>query len=158
MSVKPIPEGQPRIVPHLTINGGKAKDAITFYQEAFGAELVYASEMPDGRVLHAQLRIADGVIFLNDEFRPGPEVTPGGVAINLWTEDAAGLWERAVKAGAEVQMPLMDAFWGSRYGALADPFGHTWAVSQQVEDVAPGEIARRAEEWFADMAEQGMPE
>ncbi len=62
------------------------------------------------------------------------------------------LFDQAVKAGATVTMPLANQFWGDRYGQLKDPFGHIWALGQHIEDVAPDEMARRAEEAFAHMS------
>lgn len=151
MPAKPIPEGHPTIIPHLTVQDGRA--AIEFYRKAFGAEQEFTSIMPDGRVLHAQLRIGGGVVFLADPFGP-PAGAPGGVTIHIWTADVDALWRRAVAAGAREKMPLMDAFWGDRYGVLEDPFGHSWGLAQRKEDLDEQEMARRAQEWFATMQAQ----
>jgi PhnB protein len=147
MSVKPIREGHPTLIPHLTVSD--AKQAIAFYQAAFGAEPGMVSTMPDGKVMHADLRIGTSVIFLNDPFGPLP--TPAGVTLHLGSADVDAAWKRAVDAGAEVVMPLANQFWGDRYGLLKDPFGHTWSLAQHVEDVAPDEMARRALEAFSQM-------
>jgi uncharacterized glyoxalase superfamily protein PhnB len=149
MAVQPIPPGQPHVIPHLSIDGGAA-EAIEFYKRAFGAEQISRSDSPDGKVMHAEVRIGRGVIYVADNF--GPPQKPAGVVINLWVTDANATWSRATQAGAKVEKELGDQFWGDRYGQLSDPFGHRWAVSQHVEDLTPDEVERRGREFFAKMS------
>lgn len=147
--VQPVPPGFHTITPHLTVKG--AAKAIEFYERAFGAEVVARNEMPGtGMVMHATLMIGDAPIMLNDEFPQGASA-PGDsspVAIHLYTEDADGLFERAVKAGAQVLFPLEDTFWGDRYGLVKDPFGHHWSIATHLEDLTPEEIMTRAAKAF----------
>jgi PhnB protein len=70
----------------------------------------------------------------------------------MYTENVDATFNRAVATGAKVDMPLMDQFWGDRYGKITDPFGHQWGLAQHVEDVAPEEMKRRGDEWTAKMA------
>lgn len=146
MSVPSIPLGHPTVVPHLNVSNARA--AIEFYKKAFGAELGPVSEMPDGKVLHAELRIGNAILFLNDHFGP-PAPAPRGVTLHIWTDKVDEMWERATGAGAQVRMMLEDQFWGDRYGQLEDPFGHVWSLAKQVKDVPPEERAKRAAEVFA---------
>jgi len=156
-NVQAVPEGYHSITPHLVIKG--AEKAIDFYKKAFGAEVrggVFKT--PDGKVMHAELKIGDSVLMLADEF-PGmgdcssPQTLGGSTTtLNIYTENVDQLFERATKAGATVTFPLANQFWGDRYGHVKDPFGHVWALSQHVEDVAPQEMERRAKEFFAQMA------
>jgi PhnB protein len=121
------------VIPHLTVHDANA--AIAFYQQAFGAKETYRMQAPDGsKLLHAELKIGDSYIFLNDEFPDtgcmSPIVLQGSsVTIHLSVDDADTWFEQAVKAGATVTMPLQDMFWGDRYGKLIDPFGHHWSIS-----------------------------
>ncbi len=151
--VKAVPDGMHTITPHLVVR--EATKAIDFYKRAFGAESKGVHKTPDGKVMHAELRIGDSQIFLADEF-PGmascssPQTLGGScVTINLYRENIDSLFNQAVAAGATVVMPLSNQFWGDRYGQLKDPFGHTWALGQHVEDVAPQELERRATEFFS---------
>lgn len=148
MTVRPIPEGHHTVIPHLTVRD--ATKAIDFYKAAFGAEEHNRSEGPGGKIIHAELQISDSRIFLADEFGP-PGAKPAGVTIHLWVTNVDEAWDKAIKAGATVKMDLMDAFWGDRYGQLADPFGHTWSMATHIEDVAPEEMKKRAEEFFSKM-------
>ncbi len=146
--VKPIPDGMHTVTPHLVCRD--AAKAIDFYEKAFGAETVMRLDMPDGgRVMHACLRFGDSAVMLADEFPDwnslGPN-TRGGttVVLHIYVPDADAFFEKAIKAGAEVVMPLGDAFWGDRYGQLKDPFGHVWSVATHVKDLTAEEIAEAA--------------
>ena len=153
-NVRPIPEGYHSISPALTCKD--AARAIEFYKQAFGATEMNRMDGPGGSVGHAELRIGNSVIFVSDEFpgmsaAPTPTTTPSSYLF-LYTEDVDGTFHRAVAAGATVSMPVMDMFWGDRYGKVTDPFGHSWGIATHVEDVAPEEIVRRGAEWSANLA------
>jgi PhnB protein len=155
--VKAVPEGAQTITAHLSIRG--AAQAIEFYQQAFGAQLMFVHKMPDGKVMHASLRIGNSTLMLADEFpgmsTPSPATLGGSpVVLNVLVEDVDALWNRAVAAGAKVTMPLANQFWGDRYGHVVDPFGHTWALLSHVEDVPREEMERRANAIFAEMAKK----
>lgn len=150
--VKPVPEGMHTVTPHLVVRG--ADKAIDFYKRAFGAEELRRSPAPDGRIMHAAIKVGDSVLFLADEFpemggcrAPAPGQSP--VTLHLYVEDVDSLFDRAVNAGAKVKMPLMDAFWGDRYGQVTDPFGHTWSLATHKEEVSEQEIDRRGKQFFA---------
>jgi PhnB protein len=125
------------VIPHLNVKG--AKKAIEFYKRAFGAEEVFAAPADDGeRLLHAQLSINNGgVLMLHDDFpeyRGGAaEPPPAGVVLHLQVDDSDTWFERAVKAGASVVMPIGDQFWGDRYGQIKDPFGHLWSIGSPIK-------------------------
>jgi PhnB protein len=155
--VRAIPEGMHTITPHLVIKG--ADKAIEFYKNAFGAQVKGdVHHTPDGKVMHAELRIGDSVLMLADEFPrmrdcASPQTLGGTTTtLNIYSNNIDQLFDQAIKAGATVTMPLANQFWGDRYGAIKDPFGHSWALGQHVEDVAPDEMERRAREIFAKMA------
>lgn len=155
--VKAVPEGYHTITPHLVIKG--ADKAIEFYQKAFGATVKGGVfHTPDGKVMHAELKIGDSTIMLADEF-PGmgdaksPQTLGGTTtSLNIYTDNVDQLFDRAVKAGATATMPLANQFWGDRYGNVKDPFGHSWALAQHIEDVAPEEMERRGREAVAQMS------
>jgi PhnB protein len=156
--VKPVPEGMHTITPHLVIR--EASKAIEFYKKALGAQVKYVHLMPDGnRVAHAELQICDSKLFLADEFpqmgSKAPQTLGGSpVVLNVYVEDVDRLFNQAVAAGATVTMPLADQFWGDRYGQVADPFGHLWALASHKEDVSPEEMEKRAKAAFAEMAKK----
>ncbi len=156
--VKAVPDGIHTITPHLVVRNGEK--ALEFYRKAFGAEGKGVHKTPDGKVMHAELKLGNSIVFLADEF-PGmgscasPQTLNGSaVTLNLYRDNIDQLFNQAVAAGATVVMPLANQFWGDRYGQLKDPFGHLWALGQHVEDVAPEEMERRSKEIFAQMAKK----
>ena len=156
-NVKAVPEGFHTITPHLSVRG--ADKAIEFYKKAFGAGVMGAHHTPDGRVMHAMLKIGDSFLMLADEYpgmgTPAPQTIGGSpVVLNIYVEDVDALWNQAVAAGAEVVMPLADQFWGDRYGQVKDPFGHGWALGSRKENVSPEEMEQRAKVAFAQMAKK----
>lgn len=155
--VKAVPEGTHTITAHLSVR--EASKAVEFYEKAFGAQLRALHKTPDGKVMHASLKIGDSSLLLADEFPgagcPSPQTLGGSpVVLNIYVEDVDKLFNQAVAAGAKVTMPLANQFWGDRYGQIVDPFGHTWALGSHVEDVAPEELERRANAMFAEMAKK----
>lgn len=148
-TVKPIPAGMHTVTPHLVCAG--AVKAISFYKKAFGAvEAVRVPGGGPGKLLHAALRVGDSTVMLTDESPEmgalGPKMLKGTpVTIHLFFEDVDQAFARAVKAGAEVVMPLRDMFWGDRYGILLDPFGHRWSLATHIRDVSPEEIRAAVE-------------
>jgi PhnB protein len=152
--VRAIPEGYHSISPSLTCKN--AARAIEFYKSVFGATEVMRMPGPEGKIMHAELKIGDSIIFINDEFpgmaeAPAPGVTPS-LFMFLYTEDVDSVYNRAVSMGSTVLMPLENMFWGDRYGKVTDPFGHQWGIAQHVEDVAPQEMKRRQDAMAANMA------
>jgi len=142
-AIKPIPEGMHTVTPHLICAG--AAEAIEFYKKALGATEVARLPGPDGKVMHAQIRIGDSAVMLTDEAPAwnalGPKALKGTpVTIHLYVEDVDAFAARAVKAGAKAIMPVGDQFWGDRYGVLEDPWGHHWSVATHVRDVSPEEM------------------
>jgi PhnB protein len=144
---KPVPDGMRTVTPHLVCAG--AAEAIEFYKKAFGAIELIRLPTPEGKLLHAAIRIGDSVVMLTDEFPDfgalGPKARQGtSVTIHLYVEDADAWFARAVAAGSTVKMPLQDMFWGDRYGLVEDPFGHNWSIATHLRDLTPEEIQAAA--------------
>lgn len=135
--------GVDRVSPYLTCAG--AADAIEFYKRAFGAEEMVRMPGPDGKIMHACLRINGSTVMLSDEFADFGMTAPttlGGspVTIHLMVPDVDAAFARAVEAGATVTMEVADQFWGDRYGSIRDPFGHSWSIATHLRDMTPEEI------------------
>lgn len=155
-AVRAIPEGYHTITPQITCRN--AQRAIEYYKQVFGATELNRAPGPDGKIMHAELQIGDSRIMLNDEF-PGmneaPDASkPSSSSLFFYTENVDAVFERAVKAGATVKMPVTNMFWGDRYGTFNDPFGHRWGIATHVEDVAPDEMQRRMEEAAKQMGKR----
>jgi uncharacterized glyoxalase superfamily protein PhnB len=141
--LKPIPEGMHSLTPHLVCAG--AADAISFYKRAFKAIEQARLPGPDGKLMHAAVKIGDSTLMLVDENPQwgslGPKALKGSpVTIHLYVPDVDATVAQAVAAGAKVTMPVADMFWGDRYGQLEDPFGHRWSVATHTRDLTSEEI------------------
>src|SRR5439155_25462363 len=124
-----------------------AASAIEFYKKAFGATEKGRLPGPDGRLMHAAVRIGDSTVMLVDEMPEwgalGPKALKGSpVTIHLYVDDVDAVVARAVKAGAKVTMPVADQFWGDRYGQLEDQFAQRCSVGTHVRDVSPQEMQK----------------
>ncbi len=144
--VKPIPAGYHTATPYLIIND--AASAIDFYTRAFGAKESMRFEH-GGKIGHAEIRIGDSAIMLADEFPEMGARSPqsfGGspVSIHLYVEDVDALVAQAVEAGAKLQRPVEDKFYGDRSGSVEDPFGHMWHIATHKEDLTLEELHKRA--------------
>jgi len=155
MAVNPIPEGYHSLQIYLAVED--ASKAIDFYKEAFGAEETIRMPGPDGKVAHAELQIGDSKLMLSDPF-PHSDVRPpaerGGptASIFMYVDDVDATFEQAQRAGATVVSELEDMFWGDRFGTVADPFGHVWAMATHKEDLSEEEIAERSKAAMAEMS------
>lgn len=109
---------------------------------------------PNGKIGHAELKIGNGKIMLADE-TPGSGMKSPRSAGNttasvfVYVDDVDSMFKQAADAGAHVDQPVADMFWGDRYGRLTDPFGHVWSLATHKEDVSPEEMHRRGQEAMA---------
>jgi PhnB protein len=156
--VQAIPEGYRSIAPALTCKNAAA--AIDFYKQVLGAKEISRMPSPDGKIMHAELQIGDSRIFLGDEWpgmakAPDPHAPVGsnGSTIFFYTEDMDSVMKRATEAGARIDTPAQDMFWGDRYGKFTDPFGHNWGIATHIEDVAPEDMHKRVEAAMKGMSQ-----
>jgi PhnB protein len=156
---KAVPEGYHTVTPQLTLDN--AAQAIDWYKKGLGAEEVSRAVGPDGKIMHAEVRIGDSRIMMNDAMGggKGPQAT-GGSPTSLWiyVEDADTLFKRAVAAGAQVAPGPMgamaDQFWGDRSGTFTDPHGYRWTIATHKEDLTPAEMQQRQEAFMKQFAQQ----
>ena len=128
-----------------------AADAIAFYERAFGATEKVRLVEPGGRIGHAEIDLDGATVMLADEFpeigvRSPTSIGGSAVTLHLHVDDADAVVDRAAQAGATVEMPPTDMFYGERTAVLRDPFGHRWNIGHSIEDVSPDEMQRRYDE------------
>jgi uncharacterized glyoxalase superfamily protein PhnB len=158
-ATQPCPKGFHTVTPSLTVRN--AAQAIEFYKKALGAEELMRMAGPDGKIGHAELKIGDSIIFINDE-NPAwgcnsPQTlggTPSG--LYLYVGDVDKSFQRAVDAGAQVKMPVTDMFWGDRMGNLVDPYGHAWTIATHTQDLTQEELEEGEKKFYAQMAQQAQ--
>ena len=155
----PVPEGYHTVTPSLTCDD--AVQAIEWYKKALGAEEVSRAVGPDGKIMHAELKIGDSRIMLNDAMMggKGPKAL-GGSPASLWiyVENCDALFNRAIAAGAQVAHggmgQLQDQFWGDRSGTFTDPHGYVWTIATHKEDLTGEEMQQRQEAFMKQFASQ----
>jgi PhnB protein len=138
MAVKPIPEGYHTVTPSLSLKG--AAKFIDFAKAAFGAEEAFRMPMPNGDIMHAEVRIGDSTVMVHDAMGQPPTIS----ALFLYVKDVDALYKRAVSAGATSAAAPADMFWGDRVAQVTDQFGNHWSIATHTEDVAPDEVEKRA--------------
>src|SRR3954471_11912584 len=147
----PVPEGHHTVTPQLTLDN--AAQAIDWYKKALGAEEMGRAVGPDGKILHAEIRIGDSLIMVNDTMgSKGPKAYGGSpAALFVYVPDADALFKRAVAAGAQggegPMGQMADQFWGDRCGMFTDPQGYRWTIATRKEDLTPQEMGKRQDEW-----------
>jgi PhnB protein len=153
-----VPEGYHTVTPTLTLDN--CAEAIDWYKKALGATERARAVGPDGKIMHAEITIGDSRIMVSDPMMgfKGPKAF-GGSPASLWlyVEDCDALYNRAVKAGAEV-LPgmgqMQDQFWGDRSGSIVDPYGYKWTIATHKEDLTPAEMKQRQDEWMKQFSQQ----
>jgi PhnB protein len=154
-----VPDGFHTVTPQLTLDN--AAQAIDWYKKGLGAEEVSRATGPDGKILHADLKIGDSHIMVNDAMAggKGPKAI-GGSPASLWlyVEDCDALFNRALAAGAQVfsggMGQMTDQFWGDRSGTVTDPHGYNWTIATHKEDLTRQEMEQRQAEWMKRFAPQ----
>jgi PhnB protein len=158
-----VPSGFHTVTPHLILDN--AAEAIEWYKRALGADEVAPRAIgPDGKVMHAEIRIGNSILFLNDAMGGGRSAkTIGGSPIGLWVyvDDCDALYNRAVAAGAQTlpfpMGPLADQFWGDRTGTVSDPYGYAWTIATRKEDLTIEEVGQRMDAFMKQFACQQVP-
>jgi PhnB protein len=157
--VNPIPDNCNSINVYLVVKD--ARKAMEFYAQAFGGEANLCMQAPDGTVMHGEVKIGNSTLMLSQENlqwdMKSPETLGGSPAsIHLYVSDCDAAFQTAMDAGCTMIAPVETQFWGDRYGKVMDPFGYQWGISTHVEDVSEEEMGKRAQAWFAQMAQAGQ--
>ncbi|HET6251655.1 MAG TPA: VOC family protein [Tepidisphaeraceae bacterium] len=139
MPIKPIPDGTSTVIPYFL--AADAAGLIEFLKQVFAAQEKHRTEMPNGKVMHAHLRIGDSSVMLG---QAPPGKAPMSAMIYTYVDDVDAVYKRAIAAGATSINEPADQFYGDRVGAVTDPAGNQWWIATHKEDVSEEEIARRA--------------
>jgi PhnB protein len=140
-----------KINAHIVV--AEAAAASEWYARAFGATEQNRVPLPDGRVMTLEIVIGESSVHVASELPAAGIVSPttlGGTAtvLQIQTDDARSLWQRAIAAGATARHQLAEQFWGELHGQITDPFGHRWNIAQSIRAVPPEEISAAAAALF----------
>ena len=129
-----------QLITYVTF-AGNCEEAINFYKDALGAEVVMINRMGDGpmevpehvkgKIMHARLKIGENVLYMSDTFDPAAIVQGNNISLSLQPEsvDETEKLFNSLSAGGTVKMPLQDTFWGARFGMFIDKFGIHWMLN-----------------------------
>jgi PhnB protein len=144
MQVKPIPEGFHTITPYLTVHG--CDKVIEFLRQAFGAEVSHAPiKRPDGKIMHAQVKIGDSCVMLGEE---SEQAKATASTLYLYVPDVDRAYQQAVKAGGKSVMEPADMFYGDRCGGVKDSSGNSWMIATHREELSIQELQKRADDFM----------
>lgn len=146
MPVPAIPDGYHSVTPYLIVKDGAR--AIEFYKKALGAVELFRMPGPDGKIMHAEVKIGDSPVMLADEFPERGALSPqsiGNTSVGLmvYVPDVDAQFKLAIAAGGKEIYEVKDQFYGDRSGTFVDPFGHKWTIGTHKEDVSPEEMQKR---------------
>jgi PhnB protein len=148
--IRAVPEGFHTVNTYLTVEN--ASGLIEFIKKAFNGEETFNMKHPDGKVMHASVRIGDSTIMISDVM---DDMQPQTAMLYLYVEDVDKLYEQAIAAkGTSIREPR-DEFYGDRAGAVKDNFGNTWWIARQIENVDQDELERRSKEAMKERKEKG---
>ncbi len=149
MSSKPSykPAGYHAVTPSLSLRDPRR--FLEFARRAFGAEIPTEMKMPDGSIMHAEVKIDDSTIMIGPVMENSPEALG---SLYIYVEDADATYRRALDAGATSVSAPENMFWGDRSATVTDPSGNTWMISTLVEEVSPDDMRKRSDEWLKSMA------
>jgi PhnB protein len=133
------------------------KAAATFYQKAFGFTKRGIMNGPDGKPMHAELRLREATLMLGPEMpehgsRSAKTLGASPVTLYLLTENADKVVAKALKLGATAKGPVMDMFWGDRVGTVVDPDGYSWMIATHIAEYTPKEMKKKMVEQMSAMA------
>jgi len=139
----------------LTVNDIKA--AASFYQKAFGFAKRGTMNGPDGKAMHAELRLRDTTLMLGPEcaergMRSAKTIGGSPAILYLTSENVDKTVAKAVKLGATAVGAVMDMFWGDRCGTIVDPDGNTWMVATHIAEPTPQEMKKAMKKQAAGAA------
>ena len=138
------PEGFPRMTPYLIYNDVSA--ALDWLAKAFGFDQRMSMPGPDGKIMHAEMQIADAVIMMGPpsdeaETKSPQDLSAVNQSVFCFVDDVDAHYEQAKRAGATITSEPADMFWGDRTCVLEDLEGHRWTFAKKVRDVAPEDMA-----------------
>ena len=135
------PPNMPRITPYLYYED--VAKALAWLSRAFGFRERMRMPGPDGKIMHAEMEFADGVLMMG---HPGPDYRNpkrlGQATQNLYVyvDDVDRHFRHAREAGARILHEPQDQFYGDRRYGAEDPEGHQWYFAQHMRDVAPEDM------------------
>ncbi len=133
-----------KLITYLSF-AGNCEEAMNFYKEALGAEIIMVSKMGDSpmevpenlkdKIMHARMQIGENELYMSDTFDPSSITKGNNVSLSIQVDDTTQLEKlfTRLSAGGTVTMGLQDTFWGARFGMFVDKFGINWMFNCELK-------------------------
>ncbi|MBT8144429.1 MAG: VOC family protein [Gammaproteobacteria bacterium] len=144
MTITQPPPGYPTVSTYMVAI--EIDPVIDFYTRVLGARVGEKLIDHDGHTRHTELRIGDSMIMIGRS--PGEGLPPVPQTLYIYVDDVDAVQQAAIEAGATEIIAPADMFYGDRQGGVTDPFGNTLWLATRIENLAPGELQRRAQEFW----------
>lgn len=133
------------VIPHVMVKNAPA--AIAFYKDAFDAEELFRLALPNGQIIHAELKIENSVFMAGEAdfpFSSPSNTNLPSIGLHIYIKDVDSLALEIPKHNVEILNPLKNMFYGDRQIMLRDPFGHIWVFLTRIEQLTTDEIVKQA--------------
>ena len=138
--VMPVPSGFHTVTPYLSVID--ATQLLEFVKKAFDAREKEVHRSPEGKVLHAAVKIGDSMVMIAD----AGSMAPTPAALYLYVNDTDKFYKQGLEAGGTSLMEPADQFYGDRNAGVKDASGCSWWIATLIEDVSKKEMQKRMDE------------
>jgi PhnB protein len=125
------PEDMPAVTPGFMVND--VVKFVEFLKSAFDATEAFLSRSPDGKIVHARMRVGNTILTIGEARSEYPALPS---MVYMYVDDADAVYNRALEAGATSLYPVAQQPYGDRVGGVTDPFGHQWFIATNVKPMA----------------------
>lgn len=141
----PAPRGGNRPAHHRTVHPFLIVEdvdrTVGFLVRVFEAIAESRFAHPDGRVLHAEVRIDDSLVLITAAKR---DAAPMPCSLGIYADDVDATYERALASGARSLQAPADQLYGHRTARVEDPAGNQWTIHTVIERVSATDIYERS--------------
>lgn len=141
-AAKPIPDGFHTVTPFVIVED--ARRLLDFIKKAFHGETNFIMDGPDGKVMHATMKIGDSLVMVADAMDRFPAMPS---MLYLYVDDVDTVYQKAIKAGGQSLREPTNEFYGDRSAGIKDSWGNQWWIATHIEDVEDEELKRRADDF-----------
>ena len=128
MDINYKPSGYNSVSPYFIVNG--AQKLIDLLKTIFDARELRRYNMPDGTIMHAEVKIDDSVIMLGDASDKYPPIQ---IVIHVYVANVDEIFGKAIAAGCEiVEKPKQQENDPDKRGTFKDFAGNIWSIGTQL--------------------------
>jgi uncharacterized glyoxalase superfamily protein PhnB len=120
------PTGYNSVSPYLVTSG--AQQVVDFLKTGLGATELRRFDAPDGRIMHAELKIDDSVVMVADAAENWPAIPSH---LHVYVPDVDVAYQKCLAAGGTAVQEPKRGDDPDKRGGVQDPAGNTWWLATQ---------------------------